>query len=95
MTREYPAEPQALAILSTTATGIITSVNGAAERLLGYSADQIVGSVSLLAVRGSAELKLCSAADTSASDTSTTYEFETMVANATPGHQTESGNLNL
>ena len=89
MTREYPAEPQALAILSTTATGIITSVNGAAERLLGYSADQIVGSVSLLAVRGSAELKLCSAADTSASDTSTTYEFETMVANATPGHQTE------
>ena len=44
------------AIISTTAAGVIISLNRAAERLLGIAAEQVIGKVTLVLFHDQAEL---------------------------------------
>lgn len=81
---------QTLAILSTSPTGIITSFDNASECLLGYCAEEVVGTLSLAAFHDPTELTHRVAADTAKPATPATEEFRIIVANTEPGHTTES-----
>lgn len=86
---EKPSRKQSLAILSTTTTGIITSLNSAAERLLGFSAKEVVGTRDLVSLHDPVELThrvetLSSGAGAAATDT-----FRAIAEHATPSYSTE------
>jgi two-component system sensor histidine kinase UhpB len=76
-------------MLSTTTTGIITSFNKAAERLLGFSAEEVVGTRDLVSLHDPAELKHRVEALSSGAGTAATDEFRVIAERAKPGHSTE------
>ena len=77
-----------LALLSTNASGTITSFNRASEYLLGFGAADIVGKVSLTSFHDPAELKLRVATATPPS--AKRDDFSVIVAHTMPGETTES-----
>ncbi len=89
MGKEDTDKHQPLAIVSTTRTGTITSFNRAAERLLGFDAEEIIGLRSLVSFHDPAELKRRGATDLSEIRTAAGDEFGIIVAEAVPGHTTD------
>jgi two-component system sensor histidine kinase UhpB len=70
---------------------MVTSFNNAAERLLGYSAEDIVGARNLVSFHDPAELKHRISALPSGSDMAIANEFRAIIEHVEPGHSTEDG----
>ncbi|MBA2485144.1 MAG: PAS domain S-box protein [Nitrospira sp.] len=77
------------AIMSTTAAGVITSFNRAAERLLGIAVEQVVGKVTPVLFHDQAELDRRREGLAARSGKGAINPFETIVARVTVGHTVE------
>lgn len=77
------------AIISTTAAGIITGFNHAAERLLGVDATQVVGQVTPVVFHDPTELVRRMAAKSIPPDMTERHQFGMLVERVTVGHVCE------
>ena len=77
------------AIMSTTAAGVITSLNPAAERLLGIVGEQVVGKVTPVSFHDEAELDRRREGLAARSGKGAINPFEIIVAHVTVGHTVE------
>lgn len=89
MTNEQQEPLVAPAILSTTPTGSIVSFNTAAERLLGYSATEVVGKLPLVAFHDPFELQQRMTICSRDLETRHREAFSLIVANTSPECVTE------
>lgn len=80
---------KAPAIMSTTTAGIITSFNRAAERLLGITADQVIGKATPVVFHDQAELDRKRGTFAAQSGRGSMDQFEAIVAHATVGRTVE------
>ncbi|MGZ8383357.1 MAG: PAS domain-containing protein, partial [Nitrospira sp.] len=80
---------KAPAIMSTTMAGIITSLNRSAERLLGITADQVIGKATPVVFHDQAELDRKKGALIAQSGRKSMDQFEAIVAHATVGRSVE------
>ena len=78
-------EINAPAIISTTASGVITSLNRAAERLLGITAEQVIGKMTPVSFHDQAEVDRRSESLAAQSGRVLADPFEALVARVTVG----------